>query len=451
MEITSSRWRTGAHGFYQRLGYQDACPRSARFLKSSSRPVTAASQSHAAGQFGVPAADRHQRDVGRQRRPAARTCLGRARRWCAPRGSARPARSARRAGRGRSPRPPRRRGPGTTVVAGGQPQQRGDRVRPLAAGTRRSNAGGPPCSTRSPATRRRRRAPAPPGRRRCARAEVAQHHRPAADVQRGLGGDGAVGGEQRRRGQLVGELRVASVAHLLVRLPAQPLGVSRSSARRPVCAQIARAGSSASTALPKQWSKWWWVLTRVSGCRVTARTAAASSAAWAVGGEGVHQQRRPVADDEGDVDVEHRLAQHVHPVGDLGERGQVIDAPAGARSTNRCRSTSTRSTRPRRPPSSPSVTSRPRTAAAGRRPWPAGPRRRPCGRPAVAARWSSSTRVPTVVDPARQPARGRGDRGRLGQRQHPRRAQHRHVAGADRLRGVGVGDGEFDPRQQPRL
>jgi len=34
MEITSSRWRTGAHGFYQRLGYQDACPRSARFLKS---------------------------------------------------------------------------------------------------------------------------------------------------------------------------------------------------------------------------------------------------------------------------------------------------------------------------------------------------------------------------------------------------------------------------------
>jgi len=34
MEVTSSRHRTGAHAFYQRLGYQDACPRSARFLKS---------------------------------------------------------------------------------------------------------------------------------------------------------------------------------------------------------------------------------------------------------------------------------------------------------------------------------------------------------------------------------------------------------------------------------
>jgi GNAT superfamily N-acetyltransferase len=34
MEITSSRRRTRTHEFYQRLGYEDRCPVSARFLKT---------------------------------------------------------------------------------------------------------------------------------------------------------------------------------------------------------------------------------------------------------------------------------------------------------------------------------------------------------------------------------------------------------------------------------
>lgn len=34
MEITSSRNRTRTHEFYQRLGYSDRCPSSARFVKS---------------------------------------------------------------------------------------------------------------------------------------------------------------------------------------------------------------------------------------------------------------------------------------------------------------------------------------------------------------------------------------------------------------------------------
>lgn len=34
MELSSSRYRTGAHRFYERLGYEDACGRSARFVKS---------------------------------------------------------------------------------------------------------------------------------------------------------------------------------------------------------------------------------------------------------------------------------------------------------------------------------------------------------------------------------------------------------------------------------
>ncbi|MEU4624667.1 GNAT family N-acetyltransferase [Actinoplanes sp. NPDC023801] len=33
MEITSSRHRVRTHDFYQRLGYEDRCPASARFLK----------------------------------------------------------------------------------------------------------------------------------------------------------------------------------------------------------------------------------------------------------------------------------------------------------------------------------------------------------------------------------------------------------------------------------
>lgn len=34
LEISSSRHRTGAHAFYQRLGYEDRCPFSARFIKN---------------------------------------------------------------------------------------------------------------------------------------------------------------------------------------------------------------------------------------------------------------------------------------------------------------------------------------------------------------------------------------------------------------------------------
>lgn len=34
MEITSSRHRVRTHEFYQRLGYEDRCPESARFLKT---------------------------------------------------------------------------------------------------------------------------------------------------------------------------------------------------------------------------------------------------------------------------------------------------------------------------------------------------------------------------------------------------------------------------------
>ncbi|WP_198157764.1 GNAT family N-acetyltransferase [Mycobacterium celatum] len=33
VEVTSSRRRTGAHGFYQRNGYTDICDRSGRFWK----------------------------------------------------------------------------------------------------------------------------------------------------------------------------------------------------------------------------------------------------------------------------------------------------------------------------------------------------------------------------------------------------------------------------------
>jgi GNAT superfamily N-acetyltransferase len=34
MEITSSRWREEAPGFYRALGYEDVCERSARFMRS---------------------------------------------------------------------------------------------------------------------------------------------------------------------------------------------------------------------------------------------------------------------------------------------------------------------------------------------------------------------------------------------------------------------------------
>ena len=34
MEVTSSRYRTRTHQFYQQLGYQDICTSSARFVKS---------------------------------------------------------------------------------------------------------------------------------------------------------------------------------------------------------------------------------------------------------------------------------------------------------------------------------------------------------------------------------------------------------------------------------
>lgn len=37
MEITSSRRRDGAHRFYRSLGYEDACDRSARFIKDLPR------------------------------------------------------------------------------------------------------------------------------------------------------------------------------------------------------------------------------------------------------------------------------------------------------------------------------------------------------------------------------------------------------------------------------
>lgn len=38
MEITSSRYRTRTHEFYQQLGYEDVCPSSARFMKSLTDP-----------------------------------------------------------------------------------------------------------------------------------------------------------------------------------------------------------------------------------------------------------------------------------------------------------------------------------------------------------------------------------------------------------------------------
>jgi GNAT superfamily N-acetyltransferase len=37
MEVTSSRVRTSAHGFYTSLGYDDTCSRKARFLKDLSQ------------------------------------------------------------------------------------------------------------------------------------------------------------------------------------------------------------------------------------------------------------------------------------------------------------------------------------------------------------------------------------------------------------------------------
>jgi hypothetical protein len=40
--------------------------------------------------------------------------------------------------------------------------------------------------------------------------------------------------------------------------------------------------------------------------------------------------------------------------------------------------------------------------------------------------------------------------GRLGEREHPWRAQHGNVTRAHRLRGVGVGDGQLHPGGQPR-
>ena len=56
--------------------------------------------------------------------------------------------------------------------------------------------------------------------------------------------------------------------------------------------------------------------------------------------------------------------------------------------------------------------------------------------------------------PGLQPRRGRGHRGGLGEREHARRAEHRDVTRAQRLRGVGVGHGQLDaggePGSQPR-
>ena len=40
LELTSSRSRSGAHAFYRHLGFEDRCPRSARFV----RPLTASSE-----------------------------------------------------------------------------------------------------------------------------------------------------------------------------------------------------------------------------------------------------------------------------------------------------------------------------------------------------------------------------------------------------------------------
>lgn len=37
LEVTSSRHRTRAHEFYERLGYEDHCPSSARFIKALRR------------------------------------------------------------------------------------------------------------------------------------------------------------------------------------------------------------------------------------------------------------------------------------------------------------------------------------------------------------------------------------------------------------------------------
>ncbi|MCO5967965.1 GNAT family N-acetyltransferase [Actinoallomurus soli] len=38
LELTSSRYRTGAHAFYKHLGFEDACHRSARFVRPLSTP-----------------------------------------------------------------------------------------------------------------------------------------------------------------------------------------------------------------------------------------------------------------------------------------------------------------------------------------------------------------------------------------------------------------------------
>src|SRR5438552_694404 len=111
------------------------------------------------------------------------------------------------------------------------------------------------------------------------------------------------------------------------------------------------------------------------------------------GGQRVHDQRRAVAHDERDVDVEHRVPQQVNPVGQLGERGHGTTF-----ARNFSRSTSVRSTVPRAASRSPSWTVNSNTS---RRPSTVDSRASAVTVPptGVASRCSSCTRVPTVVVP----------------------------------------------------
>src|SRR5690606_27082480 len=72
------------------------------------------------------------------------------------------------------------------------------------------------------------------------------------------------------------------------------------------------------------------------------------------GGQRVDEQGRAVADHQGHVDLELRVAQHVDSVGDLGETRGDHDWKALAR--NRWRSTNMRSTRPSATIADPSLT-----------------------------------------------------------------------------------------------
>src|SRR6266511_1218531 len=227
-----------------------------------------------------------------------------------------------------------------------------------------------------------------------AAAEMAQHHRPVAEVHSGLHVDGPVGWPQRRGGHAGGELRVEPCPlgdpHLTLLLQAagEPGGrllVRPDLGIRPGHDPVAEPVVE--------------VVVRVHDTQRQPGDVAdrgAQRGRLRVGGQRVDHQRAAGPHDQGHVDVEDRVPQDVGLAGDLAELLRH-DWP-NARSTNRCRSTSARSTRPSATTSVPSWTE---TSNVSRRPSTLDSRAsattvRPTG---VAARWSSSTRVPTVVAP----------------------------------------------------